>query len=168
MTVAEVADAPACTGVPAVEPTYGVTVYPVTELPPSLLGTDQLTSAWLVAGLADTDCGADGTPAPVGVTAFDGADAEPAPAELDACTTNVYDVPAVRPTTVVLVVDPDTVVGVCALDPIYGVIVYVLGAPPLDGADHDTDALPLPAVAATPVTYPGAVNGVGANCTSTQ
>jgi hypothetical protein len=42
---------------------------------------------------------------------------------LEAWTTNVYDVPALRPVTVVLVVDPDTTVGVCALDPIYGVTV---------------------------------------------
>jgi hypothetical protein len=87
---------------------------------------------------------------------------------LDAWTTNVYDVPAVSPDTVVLVVDPDTDVGVCAFEPMYGVIVYELGAPPVDGADHDTDALRLPAVADTPVTCPGAVSGVGANSTSTQ
>jgi hypothetical protein len=43
VTVADVADAPAVTGVPAVDPAYGVTVYDV-GVPP-LTGADQLTSA---------------------------------------------------------------------------------------------------------------------------
>jgi hypothetical protein len=59
------------------------------------------------------------------VTEFDCADAGPEPAEFDACTVNVYDVPAVSPVTVAEVAggDPVTVVGVCAVEPINGVIV---------------------------------------------
>jgi hypothetical protein len=88
------------------------------------------------------------------VTAFDGEDAGPLPAEFDAVTWNVYAVPFVKPVTVAPVAggDPDTVVGVCAVDPMYGVTVYVLGKPPVEGADHDTDALAVPAVAVTFVT----------------
>jgi hypothetical protein len=85
----DVVDALSATGVPAVVPTYGVTVYPLIALPPLLLGALQLTSAWLLAGLADTLWGADGGPAEVGVTALDCADAGPEPEALDACTTNV-------------------------------------------------------------------------------
>jgi hypothetical protein len=82
--VAEVADAPAGTDVPAVDPAYGVTVYPVIALPPLPAGADQLTSAWLVAGLAVTLCGAVGAVGPVGVTGLDAADTSPWPPELDA------------------------------------------------------------------------------------
>jgi hypothetical protein len=57
------------------------------------------------------------------VTAFDGADAGPEPAEFDACTTNVYEVPAVSPVIVALVAGGDTVVVACAFEPMYGVIV---------------------------------------------
>jgi hypothetical protein len=45
VSVADVADAPACTAVPAVDPAYGVTVYPEIGLPPLLLGAVQLTNA---------------------------------------------------------------------------------------------------------------------------
>ena len=85
-----VADPPlTCTGVCAVEPIYGVIVYPVTGLPPLFAGADQLTNAREDAGLAATFCGADGADAPVGVTAFDDADTGPDPVELVACTVNV-------------------------------------------------------------------------------
>ena len=44
---------------------------------------------------------------------------------------------------------------------------YELGAPPPDGASHETDAEVVPAVTAvTSVTVPGA--GVGVKATSTQ
>ena len=59
------------------------------EPPPSLLGAVHETDAWLLAGLADTLCGADGAVPASGVTAFDGEDAGPEPAEFDPCTTNV-------------------------------------------------------------------------------
>jgi hypothetical protein len=143
----------------------------VIALPPSSLGAVQLTNAWPFPALADTFCGAVGAVAPVGVTAFDGDDAGPGPAELDACTTNVYEAPAVSPVTVVLVTggDPVTVVGVCPLEPTYGVIVYVDTAPPVDGADHETAADIDLAVAVTFVTCPGGAGGAAcANMTSTQ
>jgi hypothetical protein len=66
VTVALVAEPPTVTGVPAVEPAYGVTVYPVIALPPLLDGADHDTNAIDDAGLAATPCGADGTPARAG------------------------------------------------------------------------------------------------------
>ena len=49
------------------------------------------------------------------------------------------------------------VLGVWAVDPTYGVILYDVTGPPLDGADQDTVAeVDRPAVALTPVTCPGA------------
>ena len=77
--------------------------------------------------------------------------------------------PVVSPVTVVLVAGgvPVIVVGVCAVEPMYGVIVYDVGGPPVDGAVHDTVAEVVPAVAAvTLVTWPGRRSGV--NSTSTQ
>ena len=80
--------------------------------------------------------------------------------------------PLVSPVTVVEVAGglPDTVTGVCAADPIYGVTVYlVIALPPLFGAVQLTDADPLPAVADTPVGAPGGVvPDVGEYTTSTQ
>jgi hypothetical protein len=72
----------------------------------------------------------------------------------------------VRPVIVVLVAggEPDTVTGVCATPPMYGVTVYfVIWLPPLGGAVHVTLALPSPAVAETPV---GADGGVRAGAMS--
>jgi hypothetical protein len=90
LTVAEVADAfDTWTGAFAVDPTYGVTVYPVIALPPLSDGALQLTCAELDAGIAPTPVGAVGTLAAVGVTAFDGAEAAAVPALLEAVTVNV-------------------------------------------------------------------------------
>jgi hypothetical protein len=50
------------TGVCAVEPTYGVTVYLVIALPPVLEGAVQLTVADPLPAVAVTPVGADGTP----------------------------------------------------------------------------------------------------------
>ena len=61
---------------------------------------------------------------------------------------------------------PVTVFGVCAVAPMYGVISYDVAGPPLGGAVQDTVADACPAVAVTPVTWPGAP--AGANSTSTQ
>ena len=60
-----------------------------------------------------------------GVTAFDAADSPPAPIAFVALTVNVYVVPLVSPVTVALVGAglPDTIFGVCATDPMYGVTV---------------------------------------------
>ena len=123
-------------------------------LPPSLDGADHDTNTIDDAGLAATPCGADGTDGGVGVTALDGDDSAPVPAVLDACTTNVYDCPGVNPSTVALVAAgaPVTFVASWAVEPRYGVTVYVVAGPPDDGADHDTDAPFANAVALTPVT----------------
>jgi hypothetical protein len=53
------------------------------------------------------------------VTAFEAAEAGPVPTAFVAETVNVYDVPFVRPVTVVVVDggDPVTVVGACAVVP---------------------------------------------------
>ena len=90
-----------------------------------LLGAVQLTSACEDAGRTVTPVGAPGAVAAVGVTEFDGADTAPEPLELEACTVNVYAVPAVSPVIVAVVAggDPVTVVGVCAVEPINGVTV---------------------------------------------
>jgi hypothetical protein len=78
-----------CIGVCAVEPMYGVIVYPVSELPPSLLGVFQVTTASLDAGDAATPAGAEGTVGAVGVTALEASDSGPEPLGLDAVTVNV-------------------------------------------------------------------------------
>jgi hypothetical protein len=168
VTLVVVAEAPeTCTGVCAVEPMYGVTVYFAIALPPSSVGIVQLTCAAPLATAAATLSGAVGTVGPVGVTAFEGADTGPDPFAFDACTVNVYDVPWVSPGIVTLVAggDPVAVVGVWAAPPTYGVTVYV-PAPPGEGADQLTVAELKPAVALTLVTCPG--GGIGANITSTQ
>jgi hypothetical protein len=61
----------------------------------------------------------------VGVTELDGAEAGPVPTELAAATVNVYAVPFVKPVTVADVAGglPVTVIGVCAVEPMYGVTV---------------------------------------------
>ena len=61
-----------------------------------------------------------------GVTALEAADSGPLPAGFDAVTVNVYVVPLVNPVTVVLVGAgfPVTVVVVCGVEPIYGVMTY--------------------------------------------
>ena len=52
--------------------------------------------------------------------------------------------------------EPVTVVGVCAVEPMYGVILYEVGCPPLDGAVQETfaDVRP-PSIAVTFVTGAG-------------
>ena len=73
--------------------------------------------------------------------------------------------PLVSPVTVAEVAGglPVTVTGVCAVEPMYGVTVYlVIALPPLlDGAVQLTVAAVLPAVAVTPVGAPGAVGARG-------
>ena len=69
--------------------------------------------------------------------------------------------PGVSPVIVLLVAGgvPVTVVAVCAAEPMYGVMSYDVGGPPVAGAVHDTLAEAWPAVAVTPVTWPGAPAG---------
>jgi hypothetical protein len=86
------------------------------------LAAVQLTLAELEAPAAVTLVGADGAVGAVGVTALEGDDAGPLPAPLIACTVKVYVVPPVSPLTVPLVAGAVTVVGVCAVEPMNGVI----------------------------------------------
>ena len=90
----------------------------------------------------------------VGVTALEELDAGPWPAELVAFTVNVYDVPFVRPVTVIGDDEPEAVI-----DPGDDVTVYeVIALPPFEaGAVNDTVACPLPAEADTDVGAPGTV-----------
>ena len=69
VTVVLVELPPTVTGVPAVDPTYGVTVYPVMAEPPLLAGAFQLTIDWALPEVATTFDGAPGTLA--GVTALE-------------------------------------------------------------------------------------------------
>src|SRR4051812_35351154 len=63
--------------------------------------------------------------AAAGVTVFDAAEAGPVPTEFVAATLKLYAVPFVNPLTVAFVTGglPVTVVGGCAVVPIYGVTV---------------------------------------------
>ena len=117
VTRAAVAGALTCAGARAVAPWYGVTVYEVIALPPSLAGAVQRTIAAPASSCAATPVGAVGGSDDVGVTALETADSGPAPVGLDAWTVKVYDVPAVSAEMVVLVVDEETVLGVCAVVP---------------------------------------------------
>jgi hypothetical protein len=99
----------------------------------------------------------------LGVTGFDGVEAELVPTALVAVTVNVYAVPLVSPLIVTDVAGglPETVVAVCAVVPTNGVTVYVvIGLPPLTGADHDTVADALLASAVTDDGAPGGPCGV--------
>ena len=71
-------------------PGLDVTRYDVIALPPFDAGGVKLTVACALPALAVPIVGAPGTVAPaLGVTAFDAADAGPAPIALIACTVNV-------------------------------------------------------------------------------
>ena len=75
-----------------------VTVYPVIELPPSVSGADQVTTALASPPVALAPWGASGVVA--GVTTPDGEDDAPEPSPFDAVTKNVYRSPFVSPLTV--------------------------------------------------------------------
>jgi len=118
-TVVEVAggEPDTTTGVPAVEPTNGVTVYDVTGPPGAVHDTD----ADAFPPTAVTPVGAPGTTmGPSGVTVPEAADAAPVPAEFVASTVKVYGVPLKRLLTVAVVGAgvPDTIVAVPAVDPV--------------------------------------------------
>ena len=104
-------------------------------------------------GVAIKFCGALGVP--IGVTAFDGAEAGPVPTALVAVTVNVYEAPLVSPVTVIGLPAP-----LALMLPGLDVTVYPdIGLPPLFGAVKLIVALPLPCVANTFVGAPGAVAG---------
>jgi hypothetical protein len=77
-----------------------------------------------------------------GVAGFEAVEAGPLPAGLDAVTVNVYVVPLVSPLTVPVVGagEPVNVVGDCGVEPTYGVMVYVVAGPPVEGALQDNVA----------------------------
>src|SRR4051794_18625756 len=83
----------------AAAPMYGVTTYPVSGVPPVLVGAVQVTVALKSPAAADGLVGAPGA-LPLGVMAFELDDAGPVPMALIAATVNVYAVPLVRPVTV--------------------------------------------------------------------
>ena len=77
------------TGVCAVEPMNGVTVYLVMVLPPLLDGAVQFTVADPLPAVAVTPVGAPGAVGALGVTALDGDEAGPSPFALVADTVKV-------------------------------------------------------------------------------
>ena len=77
------------TGVCAVEPMNGVTVYLVIVLPPLLDGAVQFTVADPLPAVAVTPVGAPGAVGALGVTALDGEEAGPVPFALVAVTVKV-------------------------------------------------------------------------------
>src|SRR3984893_2583132 len=85
---------------------------------------------------------------------------ERGPYAFSAWTLKVYAVPLVKPDTRALVTAPQTVVAGCAVEPMYGVIVYplMLVAPDDEGAVQLTVACPLPPLA---VTFDGVAGSPG-------
>ena len=84
-----------------------VTMYPVIDDPPVLVGADQNTLAWLSAVVADTPVGTPGRP--MGVTEVEGSEVSPDPVALVAVTEKVTPTPSASPMTmhdVVAVVHP--------------------------------------------------------------
>jgi hypothetical protein len=71
----------------------------VIALPPFEPGADQLTVTCSSPGIPDTEVGAPGSVN--GVTAEEAEDAAPSPTALVAVTVKVYDVPLVRPETMI-------------------------------------------------------------------
>ncbi len=155
-TNTDVAPAPAGVDACAVEPTNGVTTYPVIGLPP-LAGATQLTVADPSPATAVGAAGASGAVGgAVGTTGLEATDGGPSPTALLAVTVNVYAVPLLSPVTVVDVAVGATWTGARSVVPTNGVTEYpVIGLPPSPGAVHDTVAEPTPATAATPVGAPG-------------
>ena len=116
-------------------------------------------------GVAVTAVGAPGI-ATFGVTDVEGSDGEPEPFALAAVTVNLYDLPPVRPVTVIGL----ELLPACVAVMLSGseVTVYdVIGLPPFPGtppaatgAAKETVACPFPLTAFTLVGLPGTVEGV--------
>jgi hypothetical protein len=129
----------------------------VIALPPLLAGAVKATDACALPGVATGEVGAPGTVA--GVTALEVSEGAPVPTAFVAVTVNLYEVPLVRPVTVIGVVAP-----VPVKLPGCEVTVYeVIGLPPLlPGAAKETEACALPPVAVAAVGASGTVAGVTA------
>jgi hypothetical protein len=91
VTVVEVASGVpvTVTGVCALEPMYGVTVYAVSPLPPESTGAAHVTVADALPAVAVTPVGAPGTLGALGTTAFEADESGPVPVALVAETLNV-------------------------------------------------------------------------------
>jgi hypothetical protein len=76
-----------------------VTAYPVMDEPPLLAGALKVTLASAFPAVATAEVGTPGMP--IGVTGFDADEGELVPTELTAYTAKLYDVPFVRPVTVI-------------------------------------------------------------------
>jgi hypothetical protein len=140
--------------VPVKPPGFEVAVYKVIGLPFDA-GAIKLTVACVLPGVAVTPVGASGNAA--GITLLEAADAGPGPTALVAVTVKVYDVPFVRPDTVIGLAVPVPVI----LPGVEVTVYKVIAVPPFDaGAVKLTVASKLPAVAATPVGAPGTVTGI--------
>jgi hypothetical protein len=129
-----------------------VTVYPVIGLPPSYAGK-KVTVACTLLVIAVTPVGASGK-VPTGATLLEAAEGAPTPAAFTALTVKVYEVPLVKPETVMGLAGPSA-----NIPPGFAVAMYmVTGLPPSDaGAVKATDACALPAVAPVMVGAVGAV-----------
>ena len=123
-----------------------VAVYDVIGLPPLKAGATKATLTCELPIVPTTPVGAPGTVA--GITALDGADAGPVPDAFVAVTVNVYEVPFVRPVTIIGLVAFDAV-----FPPGLDITVYmVTGVLPLGaGAVKLTIACPEPGTAVTAV-----------------
>jgi hypothetical protein len=97
--------------VPIKLPGLDVTVYPVTTLPPLLIGATNATLAEALPAVATTAVGGPGTVfGTAGVTAVDATEATELPTALVATTLKVYAVPFVKPVTFMGEVAPVTVI----------------------------------------------------------
>ena len=138
-----------------------VAVYEVIAEPPFEAGALNLTVAErLLVVVATSEVGAPG--APTVVIELEALEAEPVPAELDAVTINVYEVPAVKPAIAIVPLPA------CEIEPVFTpedeVAVYeVIVAPPSEvGAVNETFAVVAPVSAAdTEVGAPGTVTEEG-------
>jgi hypothetical protein len=97
--------------VPIKLPGLDVTVYPVTTLPPLLVGATNATLAEAFPAVATTAVGGPGTVfGTAGVTAVDATEATELPTAFVATTVKVYAVPFVNPVTFMGEVAPVTVI----------------------------------------------------------
>jgi hypothetical protein len=91
-----------------VPPGFAVAVYEVMAEPPVLAGAENETTSVVFPAVTETFCGTLGTVA--GVTELLATDALESPTPFVALTVKVYEVPLVRPVTVIGLADPDCVI----------------------------------------------------------
>ena len=133
-----------------VEPSLAVTVYPVTDDPPLLVGAVNETVTCASPLATVTPVGALGTVD--GVAADEAVDWADVPIPLVAVTLNVYGVPFVNPvTTQVSVGATEVQVPAATFPDVYAVTVYPVTSEPREsnGASQETVAVVLPFTAVT-------------------